>query len=106
MAQGDKNLNHWQGIAVAAKVRCPELRALAFRYEYFRDPQGFETGAAQKLNEVTATYEYKAPAGFLTRLEYRRDWSDVAFFHKNDIDLVKAQSTLSAALIVFFGPKR
>ena len=80
--------------------------ALAFRYEYFRDPQGFETGAAQKLNEVTATYEYKAAAGFLTRFEYRRDWSDVSFFHKNAATLVKDQSTVSVGLIAFFGPKR
>lgn len=106
VAQGDTNLNHWQGIAVAAKGQVSGSSALAFRYEHFRDPQGFETGAAQKLNEFTATYEYKAAAGFLTRLEYRRDWSDVAFFHKNDTELVDAQSTITAGLIAFFGPKR
>ncbi len=106
VAQGDTLLNHWQGIAVAAKGQVSGSSALAFRYENFRDPQGFSTGAAQKLNEVTATYEYKAAEGFLTRFEYRRDWSDVPFFAKNDIDHVDSQSTLSVGLIAFFGPKR
>jgi len=106
VAQGDTKLNHWQGIAAAAKAQVSGSSALVGRYEYFRDPTGFETGTAQKLNEFTVTYEYKAPAGFLSRLEYRRDWSDVNFFHKNDLSLVKAQSTLTAGLIVFFGPKR
>ncbi len=106
VAQGDTNLNHWQGIAVAAKGQVSGSSALAFRYENFRDPQGFSTGAAQKLNEFTGTYEYKAAEGFLTRIEYRRDWSDVPFFAKNDIDHVDAQSTISVGLIAFFGPKR
>ena len=106
VAQGDKLLNHWQGVAVAAKGQVSGSSALAFRYEYFRDPQGFETGSAQKLNEETATYEYKAAAGFLTRFEYRHDSSNVNFFHKNSATLVKGQNTVSVGFIAFFGPKR
>jgi hypothetical protein len=58
------------------------------------------------LKEFTATYEYKWAAGLLARLEYRRDWSTVPFFHKGDTGLVDAQSTLTAGFVAFFGPKR
>jgi hypothetical protein len=97
---------HWQGIAVAAREQVTTKGALAGRIEYFNDDQGFETGAAQDVKEFTATYEYKWLAGLLLRAEYRRDWSDIAFFHKGDTGAVKAQSTATLGLIAFFGPKR
>jgi hypothetical protein len=97
---------HWQGVATAARGQVTGNAALAFRYEYFADSQGFATGDRQKLNEVTATYEYKWPAGLLMRAEYRRDWSDIAFFDKGDNNSVKAQSTATIGFIAFFGPKR
>jgi len=97
---------HWQGIATAARGQMSANSALAFRYEYFADNQGFSTGSRQKLNEVTATYEYKWPAGLLMRAEYRRDWSNIAFFNKGDYNSVKAQSTATVGFIAFFGPKR
>ncbi len=107
VAQGDKNLNHWQGVAGAAKAQVSGTQALAGRFEYFSDPNGFETGTAQHVYEFTATYEYKWAAGLVSRMEYRRDWSNVAFFHKNNSLInVDAQSTATASLIAFFGPKR
>jgi hypothetical protein len=104
---GDKSLNHWQGIAFAAHSQMTGTQALTGRYEYFNDPNGFSTGTVQHLQEFTATYEYKWAAGLLSRLEYRRDWSNVDFFTKGNTDgAVEAQSTISAAFIAFFGPKR
>jgi hypothetical protein len=97
---------HWQGIAAAVRGQISGKSALAGRYEYYVDNQGFETGTAQTLQEFTATYEYKWLEGLLTRVEYRRDWSDVDFFHKGDTGFVKAQSTATVAFIAFFGPKR
>jgi len=97
---------HWQGIATAARDQMMANSAVAFRYEYFADNQGFSTGSRQKLNEVTATYEYKWPAGLLMRAEYRRDWSNIAFFNKGDFNSVNAQSTATVGFIAFFGPKR
>ena len=44
---GDGALNHWQGVAFAARQQMTGTQALAGRYEYFRDPQGYSTGAAQ-----------------------------------------------------------
>ena len=61
------------------------------RFEYFTDPQGYETGTSQHLYEFTGTYEYKWAAGLLSRFEYRHDWSNMNFFHKNDAANVKAQ---------------
>ena len=97
---------HLQGIAVAARSQITAKAALAGRFEYFNDNVGFSTGTAQTLKEFTATYEYKWLSGLLTRLEYRRDWSDEDFFHKGDTRMVDAQSTLTGGLIAFFGPKR
>ena len=97
---------HWQGVAVSARGQVTSNAAVVARYEYFHDNQGFSTGLAQKLNEFTATYEYKWAAGLLLRTEYRRDWSNQTFFDKGDNGTVKAQSTVTAGLIAFFGPKR
>jgi len=97
---------HWQGIATSARGQVTSNAALVARYEHFNDNQGFATGTTQTLNEFTATYEYKWPAGLLLRSEYRRDWSNQAFFQKGDTNSVKAQSTLTMGLIAFFGPKR
>jgi hypothetical protein len=106
VSQGDKKLNHWQGVAVAARGQVTPKSALAGRYEYFKDYQGFATGSAQNLEEITATYEYKWIEGLLARFEYRYDWSNIAFFHKNDTGLVKSQDTVTAGFVAFFGPKR
>ena len=103
---GDTALNHWQGFAGAAHVQASGAQAISGRFEYFTDPQGFSTGTSQHLYEFTGTYEYKWAAGLLSRVEYRHDWSDTNFFHKNDTDLVKSQDTVTASFIAFFGPKR
>ncbi len=44
--------------------------------EYFSDRGGLFSGATQALKEVTGTYEYKFGEGFISRIEYRRDWSN------------------------------
>ena len=97
---------HWQGVAIAARGQISAKSALVGRYEHYNDNQGFETGTAQNLDEFTGTYEYKWLEGLLTRVEYRRDWSDKNFFHKGDTGFVSAQSTATLAFIAFFGPKR
>jgi hypothetical protein len=103
---GDKLLNHWQGAALAARGQVTATSALAGRFEYFSDRNGWSTGMAQAVKEFTGTYEYKWAAGLLARAEYRRDWSTVAFFHKGDTSMVNAQSTLTVGFVAFFGPKR
>ncbi|MFZ0661405.1 MAG: porin [Acidobacteriaceae bacterium] len=98
--------DHWSGIAFDTHEQVNAKNALSVRYEYFDDNAGFATGTAQDLQEVTGTYEYKWTEGLLARLEYRHDWSNLAFFHKGDTGMVDGQSTLTLGVIAFFGPKR
>jgi hypothetical protein len=105
-ATGDNKLNTWQGVAFAAHGQTSAKQALTGRFEYFTDPDGFTTGTAQHLYEFTGTYEYKWLEGLLTRIEYRGDFSNVAFFHKDIAQMVDQQSTVTVAFIAFFGPKR
>jgi hypothetical protein len=81
----------------------------------------------QQVKETTETVEYKFLEGLLWRGEYRYDWSNQPFFVKGqpaswacDADVVnfngcpgqfglgnsKNQSTLTFALVAYFGPKR
>ena len=105
-ATGDHKINDWQGIAFAAHEQFKQT-AVAGRYEYFTDPQGFQTGTVQHLNEFTGTFEYKVPKlpqTLITRAEYRHDQSNEPFFHKNATGMVDGQSTVTAALILVLGP--
>ncbi len=103
---GDNKLNHWQGVAFAAHGQVTGTQALTGRFEYFNDPNGFQTGTIQHLYEFTATYEYKWAAGLLTRVEYRGDFSNVNYFHKDANQTSDNQNTITIAFIAFFGPKR
>ncbi|HVZ84676.1 MAG TPA: porin [Terracidiphilus sp.] len=102
----DNSLGHWQGVAVAAHEQVTGTQALTGRFEFFHDMNGYSTGTAQEIKEFTGTYEYKWAEGLLSRVEYRRDWSDQPFFHKGDTNMVDAQSTVTVAFVAFFGPKR
>ncbi len=104
---GDKKINDWQGIAFAAHEQIKTAFAVAGRYEYFTDPDGFQTGTAQHLNEFTGTFEYKVPKmpqALVSRAEYRHDQSDQPFFHKNSTGMVDGQSTVTVGLILIFAP--
>jgi hypothetical protein len=102
---GGEDNNFW-GIAFAARQQVSPSWAMAARYEYYRDEDGFITGAARNLQEFTATLEYKLAKGFLSRLEYRRDWSNVPFFDRgNEPGSSKNMDTLLLGYIVYFGPK-
>jgi hypothetical protein len=106
MPNNDTALNHWQGVAFAAHEQVSAKSALVGRFEYFKDYNGFSTGMAQDLKEFTATYEYKWVEGLLARVEYRGDFSNIAYFNKDTTNTAKSQSTLTIAFIAFFGPKR
>jgi len=106
-ASGDTNINTWQGIAFAAHQQINAATAVAGRYEYFTDPNGFQTGAAQHLNEFTGTLEYKVPRlpqSLVSRAEYRHDQSDQPFFHKDASAMVDGQSTFTVGLILILQP--
>jgi Putative beta-barrel porin-2, OmpL-like. bbp2 len=104
---GDHNRNTWQGIAIAAHEQFAATMAVAGRFEYYDDVNGFTTGTIQHLNEFTGTYEYKAPKlpqSLVSRLEYRHDESNEPFFHKSRTGMVDGQSTVSLGLILVLSP--
>jgi len=117
VAEGDNLSKSWQGIGVGAREQVTGKAALAGRYEYFNDKNGFSTGVIQDVEEFTGTFEYKWVEGLLARLEARDDWSSEPFFHKdNEVVTVlsdgkakggeKNQFTVTVGLVAFFGPKR
>lgn len=105
-AQGDTKLNTWQGVAAAVHDQVNGKSAVTGRFEYFNDPNGFQTGTMQHLYEFTGTYEYKWVEGMLMRVEYRGDFSNVQYFHKLGNQTADQQQTFTVAFIAFFGPKR
>ena len=104
---GSKGSNDWIAFGAAAKYQATKTISFSARGEYYYDKDGFITGTAQKLNEVTLTGEYKWIEGLLTRLEYRRDWSDKKVFERGaNPNATKGQNTLLIGLVAYFGPKR
>jgi hypothetical protein len=90
----------------AVRVLVGEHFALSPRYEWYKDQGGLITGQAQTLQEATLTFEYKMRQGFLSRLEYRRDWSNRPFFDRgNEPASARNQDTLLAGFVVCFGPE-
>ena len=97
----------WVAIGFAGKFQTSANTFLSPRYEYYSDRDGFITGVKQKVQEFTLTYEYKWIEGLLTRIEYRRDWSDKPFFDRGgQLSNSKTQNTLAIGIVAFFGPKR
>jgi hypothetical protein len=91
----------WTGAAAYAKYAFNRRNAIVGRYEYYNDHDGLTTGARQHLNGVTATYERLVAHHLLTRLEYRRDISNLPAF-LNRQRPVPAQSTITAGFVYMF----
>ncbi len=94
----------WTGGAGYIRYAFNEKYALAGRYEYYDDPQGFTTLTAQHLNEVTGTFERTISHHLITRLEFRRDVSNRPSFLKGSSP-IDNQNTLEAGIIYAFDSK-
>ncbi|HET9363125.1 MAG TPA: porin [Vicinamibacterales bacterium] len=94
----------WQGVGVYLKAQATPYFAVIPRYEYYNDEDGFTTGDAQNVQEFTLTAEFKHSKGFFTRLEYRRDWSDIDFFEKDGLP-ADNQNTFSIGFVYSFSTK-
>jgi len=103
-AFGIKNNATWVAVGVAGRYQTTKTTALAIRYENYDDRNGFITGQAQSLNSFTLTGEYKWATGLLSRLEYRRDWSDKPFFERGTLGHSTTQNTLTLGFVAWFGP--
>jgi hypothetical protein len=94
----------WQGIATYARYQFTPNLAISPRYEWLDDDDAFMTGTAQHLREFTLTGEFKVGGALLTRVEYRRDMSNEAFFETDAVPS-KSQSTFTIGLVYAFSTK-
>ncbi len=95
------------GGAGYARYRFHPKFNLAGRFEYLDDSGGLFSGVTQTLKEATVTAVFDVASGFQMRWEYRRDWSDVAFFPTADPGRRKReQNTALLGLIWWFGGKQ
>ena len=83
---------------------------IAERYEFMNDREARSTGREQMLMENTLTLEFQPVVDdprFLTRFEYRRDWSDADFFSCSGCGegLSKSQNTFTIGMSWVFGPR-
>lgn len=98
---------HVDGGAAYARYQLTPRTALAGRTEYFSDRGGLFSGTTQALKEFTGTYEFKVSEGLLTRLEYRRDWTNVPFFlTRTQGVLASHQDTATVGLVWWYGGKQ
>jgi len=81
--------------------------ALNGRFGYLADRGGLFSGTTQDLKELTVTGVYQVVDGFQTRLEYRRDFSNNAFFLTNNpLNPARSQSTVTLGMLWWFGGKQ
>ncbi|MBC7925186.1 MAG: porin [Bryobacteraceae bacterium] len=103
----DGRASKFYGVMGALRFPLGERFAFSPRYEWYKDRDALITGRAQTLQEATATLEYKMVEGFVGRLEYRRDWSNIGYFDRgNEPGSARNQDTVLIGLVVFFGPTR
>ena len=70
----------WAGFAGYFKYAFTDKAAFSPRFEILNDRDGLRTGTAQTVKDITLTQEFKLANNFITRFEYRRDFSDKKFF--------------------------
>ncbi|MBZ5527657.1 MAG: porin [Acidobacteriia bacterium] len=98
---------HVSGGAAYVHYQFIRKSGVAARAEYLSDRGGMFSGVTQALKETTLTYEYKLADGFLTRFEWRRDFSNQAFFlTETPGQLKKEQNTATVGLVWWWGQKQ
>ena len=93
---------YWNGIAGYVKYALNDKYAIATRYEYYNDHDGFTTGTAQHFNGITGTFQRVIAGNLLTRLEFRRDRSNRPTFMKGDNNPTSSQNTVAAGMVFMF----
>jgi hypothetical protein len=92
----------WSGAAVYAKLGVSPRFSLALRLEQFDDRDGWRTGIAQRLREITLTPEFRVTDHLVLRGDLRLDTSDEDVFEKKTDETTDRQPTaLFNALYVF-----
>jgi Sec-independent protein translocase protein TatA len=98
---------HVIGGAAYAHYQFTPKVALTCRTEYLSDRGGLFSGVTQALKETTLTYEYKIADGLVSRLEWRRDFSNHPFFLTETPGVFKQdQNTATLGMIWWWGGKQ
>jgi len=95
---------NWSGVAGYIRYSLGNRNALITRYEYYNDTDGFTTGTAQHLQEVTGTFEHVIAKRLLTRFEYRHDFSNRPTYLKGNVPAL-GQDTVAAGMVYSFDSK-
>lgn len=108
-APGGPSATSW-GMGGYARAHLSDQVRVAYRIEFLDDTEARATGLEQNLRENTFTFEVQPVRDdprFLTRIEYRRDWSDIPFFGcPSCVDgLALSQNTFTVGMMWVFGPK-
>jgi hypothetical protein len=75
--------------------------------EYLADNGGLFSGATQALKESTLTADYRVASGLLVKWEWRRDFSNQAYFLTAVPGRLKQeQNTATMGMIWWFGGKQ
>jgi hypothetical protein len=100
----NRGSNNWYAFGASGRFQLTDTWAFTSRYEYYNDIDGLITGQAQALQEYTATVEYKFAKGFLTRMEYRHDWSNLPYFDRgNELGSSTKVDTALIGFVAYFG---
>jgi len=84
---------NWNGLVLYLETDITDNFGLNLRHEWFNDPQGARTGAAQNLRGFTISPTWEITEDILLRLDYRIDNSSEPVFDKRGV-LVNTQPTL------------
>jgi len=91
----------------AGQYALPRSWNAGWRAEYFDDRGGLFSGQTQALKEATVVLDHTFANGFLTRAEYRRDWSNRQYFFSDTAGALKqAQATATIGLVYWWGTKK
>ena len=98
---------HVDGGAVYAEYQFTRKIALAGRAEYLSDRGALFSGLDQALKETTLTATYRFADRFMTRAEWRYDFSNQPFFYTSSLGILKkSQVTATLGLIWWYGGKQ
>ncbi len=96
------NRGSWTGFAGYFKYAFTDKLAFSPRFEVLNDSDGLRTGTAQTVKDITLTQEIKLANNFITRFEYRRDFSNQNFFTNSAGAARDNQNTFIIGLSYFF----
>ena len=92
----------WTGVAAYVKYALNDKYTVVSRYEYYDDHDGFTTGTPQHFNGITGTFQRMIASHIMSRLEFRRDMSNLPTFVKGNGLPVTAQNTMTAGVVFMF----